>query len=77
METMLADTTQYSHLVERYLQQQTEMTRLARETMGNDDNLIRQEVEKQHQQQGVLVRKVLQEVSVIMRGVSEAFLRLK
>ena len=62
MERMLAENLQCTALVDKYLHEQMETVKLAARSYNDDENLIKEEVKKQQEQQRFLVRQVLQEV---------------
>ena len=62
MKTMMVENEQYQHLVESYLQQQSDSQKRAIGSMANDDVIIRQEMIRKEELQSTLVQQVLTEV---------------
>lgn len=73
MESMIAESEQYDHLVAQYLREQSLSNQLTTEALECDDALIRDEVRKQQQLQGKLVSQVINEE----RFQREAFMALQ
>jgi len=73
MKTMMVENEQYQHLVESYLQQQSDSQKRAIGSMVNDDVIIRQEMSRKEELQSTLVQQVLTEE----KFQREAFIQLQ
>ncbi len=70
MESMIAESEQYDHLVAQYLREQSLSNRLTTEALECDDAMIRDEVRRQQQLQGKLVSQVINEVRSFITSTS-------